>query len=217
MGKKSKAPERVVETGPVNDRVEVRMSGIHGGGLFALKDLRTDMKLIEYVGEKISKEESERRSIEQQEIAEVTGEGAVYIFELEGDYDLDGNFPNNPARFMNHSCDPNCMVYDEDGKLFIYSNKKIKKGEELTYDYGYGVESYKDHPCRCGSDNCVHYIVGRDYWPQLYRILADEEEKRQREERGEVVEEKPKKSKKKKSKKSSHKNSKKGKKTKSKK
>ena len=85
----------------------------------------------------------------------------IYIFEINNKYDLDGNFNFNSARLINHSCDPNCEVDIVKGHIWISSIKKIKEGDELNYDYGYEFdeEDYKDHKCKCGSKNCVGYIV----------------------------------------------------------
>ena len=70
------------------------------------------------------------------------------------------SFKYNKARYINHSCDPNCEVEGEGLKLWISSLRKIKKGEELSYDYGFGYDAdYKQFPCKCQSMNCVGYIV----------------------------------------------------------
>ena len=75
-------------------------------------------------------------------------------------YIIDGDFKYNTARLINHSCNPNCEVSGTGLKVWVYAIRDIKKGEELTYDYGFGFdEYYKDFPCRCRSKNCVGYIV----------------------------------------------------------
>ena len=107
------------------------------------------------------------------------GAGQVYIFELNTRYDLDGNFDYNDARLINHCCKPNCEAVDYRGQIWIVSTRKIKRGEELLFNYGYDIEFFMDHPCRCGADNCVGYIVRRDQWTKLKKIL-----KRMREKRG---------------------------------
>ena len=72
----------------------------------------------------------------------------------------DGDYKYNIARLINHSCDPNCEVFGTGLKVWVYAIRDIKKGEELTYDYGFGYdEDYKDFPCKCKSKNCVGYIV----------------------------------------------------------
>ena len=151
---------------------EARSSEIHGTGVYAIKDIPVGKKIIEYLGERIDKEESERRANAQMEHAEKTGDAAVYIFTLNKKWDLDGNMPWNTARLLNHSCAPNCEAWIEDKQIFLYSLREIANGEELTFDYGFDIENYEDHPCLCGSDDCVGYIVGRDYWEELAARLA---------------------------------------------
>ena len=151
---------------------EARSSEIHGTGVYAVKEIPTGKRIIEYLGERIDKEESERRATAQMELAEKTGDAAVYIFTLNKKWDLDGNVPWNTASLLNHSCDPNCEAWIEEEQIFLYSLRDIEEGEELTFDYGFDIENYKDHPCLCRSDNCVGYIVGRDYWDELADRLS---------------------------------------------
>jgi len=73
---------------------------------------------------------------------------------------------------INHSCDPNCEVEIIRGHIWITAIKDIKKGEELGYDYGYDYDDFKDHPCKCGSKNCIGYIVAEEHWPKVKRALA---------------------------------------------
>lgn len=152
--------------------IEVRRSGIHGTGVYAARDIPRGRRILEYVGEKIAKDEAERRSIEQIERAQKNGGAAVYIFELNTRYDIDGAVSWNTARFINHSCSPNCTVKIGRGQIWILSRRRIKAGEELTYDYGYDLEAFEDHPCRCGSAGCVGYIVRTGLRPRLKRVLA---------------------------------------------
>ena len=152
---------------------EVRTSDIHGTGVYASKPIPSGKRVIEYLGEKIDKDESERRATAQMERAEKTGDAAVYIFTLNKKWDIDGNVPWNTARLLNHSCAPNCEAWIEEKQIFLYSLRDIEKGEELTFDYGFDIENYADHPCLCGSEDCVGYIVGRDYWEELKKRLAE--------------------------------------------
>jgi hypothetical protein len=149
----------------------VRGSSIHNRGLFARCDIPNDAAIIEYIGEKISKKESTRRGLELEAKAKKTGCAAVYIFTLNKKQDIDGGFPGNPARLINHSCDANCEAYIIRGRIWIYSIKEIKNGDELTYNYGFELDTWEDHPCRCGKAGCVGYIVDKQYWPKLRRIL----------------------------------------------
>lgn len=154
---------------------EVRNSDIHGTGVYASKPIPSGKRIIEYIGEKIDKEESEKRATTQMEHAEKTGDAAVYIFTLNKKWDLDGNVPWNTARLLNHSCAPNCEAWIEENQIFLYALREIDTGEELTFDYGFDIENYEDHPCLCGNDECVGYIVGRDNWPELKERLAEKE------------------------------------------
>ncbi len=146
---------------------EVRGSEIHGRGVYATCPIPRETKIIEYVGELIDKEESERRGNSQQAKSDATGDAAVYIFTLTDKHDLDGDVPWNTARLINHSCQPNCEAWIEGRKIFIHALCDIQVGEELTFDYGFDVDCYEDHPCRCGKDGCIGYIVSRSQWTEL--------------------------------------------------
>ncbi len=151
---------------------EVRVSEIHGRGVYATRDIPAEEKIIEYVGELIDKDESGQRGIDQAEKAELHGDAAVYIFTVSKKYDIDGNFPWNTARLINHSCEPNCEAWQTGKKIFIHSLRDIKEGEELTFDYGFDIECYEDHPCLCGRAGCIGYIVSREQWDQLDEKLG---------------------------------------------
>lgn len=157
-----------------SDLVEVRNSLIHGSGVFAIKDIPNEAQIIEYVGEYIDKTESESRAWDQFAKHEENNEAAVYIFNLNEVWDLDGNLPWNDARLINHSCEPNCEAITEDDQIFIYAMKDIKAGEELFFDYGFDLDSYEDHPCKCGSANCVGYIVSQEYWEELRELISED-------------------------------------------
>lgn len=149
----------------------VRRSSIHHRGLFARTDIPKDSPIIEYVGEKITKAESERRGQALLDKSKKSGGAAVYIFTLNKRYDLDGGRAGNPARLINHSCDPNCEAYIIRGRIWIYSKKDIQAGDELTYNYGFDLDTWEDHPCRCGTARCIGHIVDEQHWPALRRIL----------------------------------------------
>ncbi len=131
----------------------IRKSNIDKRGLYANKDIEKGTKIIEYKGKVITRKKSEESS-------KFDNEKAIYLFNLNKKYDLDGDFKFNTARLINHSCDPNCEVTGTGLKIWIYAIRDIKKGEELSYDYGFNFDKdYKDYPCRCGSKKCVGYIV----------------------------------------------------------
>ena len=132
---------------------KVKKSEIDNYGLYAVKDIKDRTRIIEYKGKILSKKQVEENS-------KFDNDKAIYLFNINKKYDLDGDFKYNTARLINHSCDPNCEVYGTGLKVWVYAIRDIKKGEELSYDYGFGYdEYYKDFPCRCGSKNCVGYIV----------------------------------------------------------
>lgn len=146
-------------------------SSIHQKGLFATRAIKAGAEILQYVGEKISKEESAQRGLEWEEQARKTDEGMVYIFELDEDWDLDGRVGENPARYMNHSCDGNCEAINYDGEIWLVARRDISVGEELSFDYGYDMEHFLDHPCNCGANKCVGYIVREDQRKKVMKLL----------------------------------------------
>ena len=132
---------------------KVKKSEIDNYGLYAVKDIKDRTRIIEYKGKILTKKQVEENS-------KFDNDKAIYLFNINKKYDLDGDFKYNTARLINHSCDPNCEVYGAGLKVWVYAIRDIKKGEEVTYDYGFGYdEYYKDFPCKCGSKNCVGFIV----------------------------------------------------------
>jgi SET domain-containing protein len=156
---------------------KVGESSIHQSGLFAAAKIKEGTDIIQYVGEKITKEESNRRALEWEESARKSGDGLVYIFELDDAWDIDGREGDNPARYMNHSCDGNCEAINYEGEIWITALCDIKKGEELVYDYGYDMEHFLDHPCRCGTKNCIGYIVREDQRHKVKKLLKGKKKK----------------------------------------
>jgi uncharacterized protein len=147
----------------------VKKSKIHGKGVFAIQDIKKGEKIVQYLGKKITKKESEIISNKLQEKAKKNKNiGEVYIFDLNKKYDLDGNIQNNPAKYINHSCEPNAETeQDEKNKIWITAIKNIKKNEEINYNYGYDIENYKNTICKCNSKNCIGYILDEKYWKKI--------------------------------------------------
>ena len=132
---------------------KIKRSNIDKRGLCAASNIKKGTKIIEYKGKIISVKKAEMDP-------KFDNDKAIYLFNLNKKYDLDGDFKYNTARLINHSCDPNCEVEGVDLKLWIYSIKDIRKNEELTYDYGFSFDKdYKNYPCKCGSKKCVGFIV----------------------------------------------------------
>lgn len=150
----------------------VKKSSIHGNGVFATRKIKKGEQILKYLGEKISKEESNKRGLEQEELAKTSGEGSVYIFELDDEFDIDGNFEYNDARFINHACQTNCIAENINGEIIFSATQDIEEGEEILYNYGYALEHFMRHPCKCGKPNCVGYIVAVEDRIKLKKILV---------------------------------------------
>jgi uncharacterized protein len=167
----------------ISEWIIVKESGIHNKGVFAAKDIPEGTKIIEYIGDKVSKHEADVISDKELETSKSNPEthGAVYLFTVNKNYDINGNVPYNTARLINHSCDPNCETDIINDRIWIKAMKDIKKGEELSYDYGYEIENWEDHPCKCGSKNCIGYIVKEELRIKLRKKLRKKKKKKQRE------------------------------------
>ena len=153
---------------------KIKKSKVHGIGIIASKDIKKNTTIIQYIGEKITKKEGDKRSAARiKKYLDKKNEGSVYIFELNKKYDIDGSPLYNKARYINHSCDPNCEVDIINNEIWILSIKNIKKGDELNYDYGYPFDKddFKDHICRCGSKNCIGFIISQDDWSKYKKYL----------------------------------------------
>jgi uncharacterized protein len=148
-----KAEKPVAET----ELVLFKSSAIHGIGGFAKTRISAGTRILEYVGEKITKQESLRRCEADNE----------YIFALNDHQDLDGNVDWNSARFVNHSCAPNCDAELEAERIWIIASRDINPGEELTFNYGFDLEDYRKYPCRCGSPGCVGFIVADEFFDHI--------------------------------------------------
>ena len=126
-------------------------------GAFAIVDIPKDTKIVQYKGKLITKSVSEKRSDMHK------AKGELWIFTLNDTYDIDASVHGNEARFINHSCEPNCQaVNHDDEEVWIESICDIKKGEELTYNYSFD-EPDGAFPCLCGSKTCSGWIVKDDY------------------------------------------------------
>ena len=132
---------------------KIKKSKIDKNGLYANRNIKKGTRIIEYKGKIITAKQSELDP-------KFDNLKAIYLFNINKRFDLDGNFKFNTARLINHSCDPNCEVFGSGLKVWVYAMKDISKGDELSYDYGFSFdEDYKNYPCKCKSKNCVGYIV----------------------------------------------------------
>jgi uncharacterized protein len=135
-------------------RVFVGKSRIAGQGLFTLQNIQKDTRVIPYVGERINKAQSAKR----------LAQGNAYIFTFSDQYDIDGKVLGNAARYINHSCAPNCAVEITRRNVWIVAIRDILAGEELSYNYGYGINRYGEFPCHCKATNCMRYMLAEEYW-----------------------------------------------------
>ncbi len=142
-------------------KVEFTGSKIHGMGGFAGAKIRKGERIIEYVGEKMNKKESERRCLEDDN---------RYVFEIDDKHDIDGNVDWNPARWFNHSCDPNAETDIIEGRVYVSALRTIRPGDEITYNYNFDFEEYEDYPCNCGTKSCVGFILDEAYWAKLKKL-----------------------------------------------
>ena len=139
-----------------------KRSPIHGTGGFAKTAIVRGTRVIEYVGNLIDKRESLRQCEAHND----------YIFALNEEHDLDGSVAWNPARFINHSCTPNCSAEIEDARIWIVANRDVQPGEEITFNYGFDLEDYRQYPCQCGSPDCIGYIVDTEFFEHIRKQRA---------------------------------------------
>ena len=136
-------------------RIQVRASGVHGRGVYALVPLQAGEKLIEYKGERIAWDEALRRHPHDPSQPDHT-----FYFHLETGGVIDAAVGGNQARWINHACSPNCEAQEVDGRVFIHALTDLSPGEELFYDYGlviderYTPKLKKRFECRCGTPGC---------------------------------------------------------------
>ncbi|MFY9326682.1 MAG: SET domain-containing protein-lysine N-methyltransferase [Georgfuchsia sp.] len=141
----------------IGSKIAVRQSGIHGKGVYATQRIRKDNAIIEYTGERISEDEADERYQDNP---------STYLFMVEDNLYIDGLSGGNEARYINHSCEPNCVAYLENNRVVIRALKNIQPGVELTYDYqltdeGDGPEATPtDYTCRCGAQLCKGTMKG---------------------------------------------------------
>ena len=143
-----------------NPYFEIRRSRIRGRGAFARRKIRKGTRIIEYTGERVSHEEADRRYDDEHMARHHT-----FLFTLDKKTCLDAAVNGNDARFINHSCDPNCEAVIDKGHIWIEALRTIEPGDELVYDYQYEREDdasdgdEKLYPCRCGSASCRGTIL----------------------------------------------------------
>ena len=137
-------------------RIQVRRSGVHGKGVFALAPIAPGETIIEYIGEVISWPEALRRHPH-----DPAQPNHTFYFHVDDKNVIDANVGGNAARWINHACVPNCEAeLTDDGRVFIKALQPLAPGDELFYDYGLVIDERhtaklkKDYECRCGAAGC---------------------------------------------------------------
>lgn len=136
-------------------RIQVRRSGVHGKGVFALVPIAKGTRLIEYIGEVVTWRQAQRRHPHNP-----ADPNHTFFFHVDDKHVIDAAVGGNAARWINHACRPNCKAEEEEGRIFIDARRDIAAGEELFYDYGliiderYTPKLKKQYECRCGARRC---------------------------------------------------------------
>jgi len=144
-------------------KIAARRSDIHGNGVFATQALEKGERIVRYKGKLRTHGEVDA------EYGEIDEDGHTFLFTLNDDYVIDANVDGNVARWINHSCKPNCEAVVEENdkgkrhkdKIFIEAMRKVEAGEELTYNYGITLDEAhtaklkKLWACKCGARNCT--------------------------------------------------------------
>lgn len=133
----------------------VKTSPIHGRGVFAARDIRKGVRIIEYTGERVSQEEANSRYGDDD-----SDRPHVVLFTVDDDTVIDAAVGGNEARFINHSCTPNCEAVEDGGRIYIEATRTIRQGQELFYDYKMQHEDHAEeetrqrYACGCGTTAC---------------------------------------------------------------
>lgn len=144
-------------------RIVVRNSSIHGRGVFALRRIPKGTRIIEYKGKLITDKEADRRYSRVHAHSPHT-----MLFSLEGGWVIDATRRGNSARWINHSCAPNCDIEEEGRRIFIESRRDIHPGDELTYDYNLQIgekhtkAAKREHACFCRARRCRGTMLGEE-------------------------------------------------------
>ena len=160
---------------PSGKRIQTRLSGVHGKGMFAVQDLAEGETLIEYVGEIISWKEALKRHPH-----DPTDPNHTFYFHVDDKHVIDAKHGGNSSRWINHSCAPNCEADEQKGRIFIKALQNIPAGKELFYDYGliidapYTKQLKAEYPCWCGAPNCRGTLLA----PKDKKVKAVKAEKK---------------------------------------
>lgn len=148
-------------------RIQVRRSGVHGKGVFATRPLSAGERVIEYLGEVIAWDEALHRHPH-----DPANPHHTFYFHISDEQVIDGGVQGNSARWINHSCEPNCEATQEGSRVFIHALRDIATGEELFYDYGLVIDEpitpqlKADYPCWCGHASCRGTLLAQASTPE---------------------------------------------------
>ena len=151
------------ESKKIPRRITVRHSPIHGRGVFALKRIPKGTRVIEYKGRLITDKEADRRYSRMHEHSPHT-----MLFSIDGGLVIDATRHGNSARWINHSCAPNCEIEEEGQRVFIDTRRDIRAGEEPSYDYNLQIgekhtqKAKREHACFCGTRRCRGTMLGEE-------------------------------------------------------
>jgi SET domain-containing protein len=151
------------EAGNKRRRIAVHNSPIHGRGVFALRRIPKGVRIIEYKGKLITDKEADRRYSRMHANSPHT-----MLFSLDGGLVIDATRRGNSARWINHSCAPNCEIEEEGHRIFIDARRDIRAGEELTYDYNLQIgekhtkKAKREHACFCKARRCRGTMLGEE-------------------------------------------------------
>ncbi len=157
----ARTPGPPTAAAPRGRRIQVKRSGVHGKGVYAVQPLQRDEMVIEYIGEVISWPEAQRRHPH-----DPSDPNHTFYFHLDDEHVIDGLVGGNAAKWINHACAPNCEADEVDGRVFIKALRNIRAGEELFYDYRLVLEERytpklkKEFACHCGSKACRGTMLG---------------------------------------------------------
>lgn len=160
--RRTRAP-RAAEKSATDLPFEIRASRIQGVGAFATRKIRKGTRLIEYTGERITSDEADHRYPDDESQAR----HHTFLFAIDDDVVIDAAVGGNEARFINHSCAPNCDAVIDDARIWIETIRDIKPGEELAYDYAFVLEerhtpaAKRRYPCSCGAPTCRGTILAK--------------------------------------------------------
>lgn len=157
MPRKATTPSDPAKTSRrLQPKIIVKNSRIHGRGVYAARRIAAGERIIEYRGERITWKECDRRPP-----SDADDPNHTFFFSLsDGKHVIDANVGGNAARWINHACEPNCETEEDDGRVWIQAMRDIRRGEELSYDYGLIIDERitptlkKQYRCLCGTSGC---------------------------------------------------------------